>query len=195
MLTYSLCRKRSSIVEKLVVSVLGQDRPGIVASVSNILYAHDCNIEDVTQTILQSEFAAILLVNCPGTCSADLEKDLVNACEPLGLSVLIRPAAHAVRGEAVATEPLVVTTSGPDCSGQVARVSAVIKEFDANITELKAVKQMDADSAVFIMIFEINFPLASDSSLFRSRLGEVCSELEMKYSVQHREIFEAINRI
>ncbi|WP_462324220.1 glycine cleavage system transcriptional repressor [Desulfoplanes sp.] len=182
-------------MEKIVVSVLGQDRPGIVASVSNILYAHGCNIEDLTQTILQAEFAAILLVDCPESCLDVLEKELVKALEPLDLSVFLRPAASTDGHGCKTCNPLVVTTSGPDCSGQVARVSEVINRAGGNITELKAVSHMDTDDATFIMIFEADFPVSSDQGAFRGDLGTTCRELGLDYSVQHREIFESINRI
>ena len=39
------------IMKKIVVSVLGQDRPGIIAAITRVLYQTDCNIENVSQTI------------------------------------------------------------------------------------------------------------------------------------------------
>jgi len=182
-------------LEKIVVSVLGQDRPGIVASVSSILYDHGCNIEDLTQTILQAEFAAILLVDCPTSCLKALQEDLSQALEPLNLSVFVRAAASFELHEPQESTPLVVTTSGTDCSGQVARVSEVIKQAGGNISELKAVRHTETDHVRFIMIFEIDFPGSSDQALFRKHLGAACRELGLDYSVQHREIFESINRI
>src|SRR4030042_3150529 len=44
------------------VSVMGKDRPGIVAEVSRILYELGFNIEDSTCTILSGQFAMILVV-------------------------------------------------------------------------------------------------------------------------------------
>ena len=52
-------------MEKWVVSVLGGDRPGIVAQVASCLAEFGCNIEDCNQTILQTEFAAIFIVTAP----------------------------------------------------------------------------------------------------------------------------------
>lgn len=182
-------------MKKIVVSVLGQDRPGIVATVSKILYAHGCNIEDISQTILQAEFAAILLVDCPLSCPDDLKGDLKQALEPLGLSVIVRTAASPPHGGAQPTKPLVVTTSGPDCQGQVARVSEVIQRAGGNISELKAVSHTETDDPRFIMIFEIDFPASLDHAMLRRDLEAVCGELGLDYSVQHREIFECINRI
>ncbi len=182
-------------MKQMVVSVLGQDRPGIVAAVSNILYDLGCNIEDLTQTILQAEFAAMLLVDCPSSSLDMLETQLNQALNPLNLSAFLRPAAKAAAKAPEPCTPLVITTSGPDCSGQVARVSEVINRFGGNITELKAVSHQDTDDARFIMIFEIDMPLTGDQSLLRKELATVCNELHLEYSVQHRDIFESINRI
>ena len=37
---------------KAVITVLGKDRTGIIASVSNLLYQHGVNILDITQTMI-----------------------------------------------------------------------------------------------------------------------------------------------
>ena len=55
---------------KAVVTVIGQDRTGIIAKVSGVLYAHEANILDITQTVLRDGiFTMIMLV--------DLEKATV----------------------------------------------------------------------------------------------------------------------
>ena len=48
-------------MHKVIVSVLGPDRPGIIATVSQILFEQGCNIENVSQTILQKEFSGIFI--------------------------------------------------------------------------------------------------------------------------------------
>ena len=58
-------------MKKLIISVLGQDRPGIIAAISEVLYKLDFNIQDVSQTILQSSFSSIFIVSGPD--SADPE--------------------------------------------------------------------------------------------------------------------------
>ncbi|HDO34642.1 MAG TPA: glycine cleavage system protein R, partial [Chromatiales bacterium] len=47
----------------LVVSALGQDRPGIVNELSLAILNCGCNIEDSRMTVLGGEFAVILLVS------------------------------------------------------------------------------------------------------------------------------------
>ena len=49
--------------EHVVVTVIGLDKTGIVASISNILAENNVNIEDISQTILDKYFAMIMLVD------------------------------------------------------------------------------------------------------------------------------------
>lgn len=46
-----------------VITVVGHDRVGIIASVSNLLADENVNINDISQTILQDVFTMIMLVD------------------------------------------------------------------------------------------------------------------------------------
>lgn len=48
---------------KAIVTVIGTDRIGIIAGVSNILAENDVNIMDISQTILGEFFTMIMLVD------------------------------------------------------------------------------------------------------------------------------------
>ena len=47
---------------KVVISVLGKDRPGIVANISMALMDAGANIDDINQSLLQDMFAMTMLV-------------------------------------------------------------------------------------------------------------------------------------
>ena len=49
--------------EHLIITVIGEDRKGIVASVSGFLYKHYINIEDISQKIMGSYFVMMMLVS------------------------------------------------------------------------------------------------------------------------------------
>jgi ACT domain-containing protein len=51
------------IMSKAVVTVVGQDKPGIIAAVAGNLSKHHINILDVSQTIMQNIFTMSMLVN------------------------------------------------------------------------------------------------------------------------------------
>lgn len=48
--------------ERVVITVLGSDRPGIVAAVTRDIASFNCNILDISQTILQGIFTMTMLV-------------------------------------------------------------------------------------------------------------------------------------
>ena len=49
--------------ERLVISVFGVDRPGIVAAVAQILAEAECSIIDINQTVVQGKFAMVLIAS------------------------------------------------------------------------------------------------------------------------------------
>ena len=51
---------------KVVISVLGTDKKGIIAQVSRILYENDANILDISQTILSGYFTMMMIVDLSG---------------------------------------------------------------------------------------------------------------------------------
>ena len=51
------------IVKKAVVTVLGYDCKGIIARVSGVLFTHNINILDISQTIVSGFFNMIMLVD------------------------------------------------------------------------------------------------------------------------------------
>lgn len=78
--------------EHVVITVMGQDRVGIVAGVSKVLSDYNVNIVDISQTILHDIFAMILLVDISQSqySLADLESPLKNTGESLGVKIVIQ---------------------------------------------------------------------------------------------------------
>lgn len=48
---------------RAIVTVIGKDRVGIIASVCNILMQYGVNVLDISQTVLQEYFTMIMLVD------------------------------------------------------------------------------------------------------------------------------------
>ncbi|MDY0040108.1 MAG: ACT domain-containing protein [Desulforhabdus sp.] len=183
-------------MEKIVISVLGYDRPGIVAAVSRLLFEHECNIEDVSQTILQTEFAGVFVASLPEQLQEqDLLSSLQTELGKMGLSVHLKKLTPPGEWSTPESEPFVITTIGPDRLGLVAGMTDVMYGFGINITNLKAVFRGGEDPLNNVMIYEVNVPVATDQRAFRAALQERAKELDLDVSLQHRDIFEAIHRV
>lgn len=72
-----------------VITVVGQDKVGILARISAICAEAGANIEDVTQTILQGTFAMIMLATLPdgGPAFSEFVSKLRTGGEALGVEV------------------------------------------------------------------------------------------------------------
>lgn len=77
---------------KAIVSVIGKDKKGIIAKVSNALYDMDVNIEDISQTILQEYFTMIMAVEiCENAPRFDVIKsNLEKLGEQIGVQIQIQ---------------------------------------------------------------------------------------------------------
>lgn len=77
---------------KVIVTVLGKDQSGIVAKVSGVLADNSCNIEDISQTLMNDIFSMVMLivVDEERLTLGDLKKLLVDLGEKLGLQITVQ---------------------------------------------------------------------------------------------------------
>ncbi|SMP52184.1 ACT domain-containing protein [Anoxynatronum buryatiense] len=77
---------------KVIISVLGKDRVGIIAAISGVLATHGGNILDISQTILEDYFTMIMMVDLSACDLAfpELKETLVTTGEGIGMQVNIQ---------------------------------------------------------------------------------------------------------
>ncbi|MCU0669084.1 MAG: ACT domain-containing protein [Myxococcota bacterium] len=122
-----------------LLSAIGQDRPGLVAELAQLVFDSDANLEDSRMTILGSDFAVILLASSGTAGTADrlllgakrLERDH-------GLTILLRALEGQPRGPVPAPGHVAmrVRAAGADKAGIVAGVCRVLAEHAVNIADL-----------------------------------------------------------
>jgi glycine cleavage system transcriptional repressor len=184
-------------MKRAIISILGADKPGIIAAITRILFHNNCNIENVSQTILQSEFSGTFIAAMPADLSyEDLHKRLSEEMTPLDLQVHLKSiGVREPYAAQVVCDPFVITTRGPDQKGLVAKITEIIARYSVNVTNLQAVFKGGDDPNDNIMIYEVDVPLDCDQKALERDLRDKADELGLRISIQHRNIFEAINRI
>ncbi len=185
-------------MQTLSISFLGRDCPGIVANVTQTLSGLNCNITQLTQSILGGEFAGIFIVDVPDNIPmADLKTRLEAklAEQSLDISVLIRKAEEERWDSRLSPcEPYVVTAEGPDGPGLIAALARVFARHGINIESLKFVTRQDEKVSAFFL-FEIEVPADCDVGRLRRELESAARSKNLSVSMQHRDIFEAMHRI
>ncbi len=76
---------------RAIITVLGSDRPGIVASVTGALADREANILDISQTILQGIFTMTMLIDLGASAEfAELKAKLDELSESLGVQISLQ---------------------------------------------------------------------------------------------------------
>ncbi|MCE5190554.1 MAG: ACT domain-containing protein [Actinomycetia bacterium] len=77
---------------KAILSVLGEDRVGIVAAISNALAEAGANIEDIRQTILSGVFSMTMLVTIDEDAESfeAVQARLATVAEEIGLQITLQ---------------------------------------------------------------------------------------------------------
>lgn len=192
----------------IAVSILGPDRPGVVHVVSAALSGLRCNIEEISQTILQGQFAAIFIADMPDDMSQDtVHSTLVKAIadRDMNLSVIVRPLRED--GEAPfgggPSEPFVVTVDGEDRLNMVSSFSRIFAEHKVNIENMKALmpdapesdRAAEAAPRRALLMFEVALPFSLNRPALRRTLEDKARSMGLRVSMQHRDIFEALHRV
>jgi ACT domain-containing protein len=74
---------------RVVVTVIGRDRVGIIAGVSGVLAEAGVNIVDISQTLMQDLFTMIMMVDIGGAGIGfdELQRRLTTKGEELGMRI------------------------------------------------------------------------------------------------------------
>lgn len=156
----------------LTVTAIGEDRPGIVAAATEVLFELGCNLADCSMSLLGRQFAMILLVQAPDDLSqAGLEDALRPPAERFNLMLSAREVPHA--DTAAPSRPFVISLYGSDRPGILYRISAALAARGANITDLAS--RLVGDD-VYTVIIDVDLPAGVDPEQIHAELVEVARQ-------------------
>lgn len=150
-----------------ILTAIGNDRPGIVADLAEMVFETGCNLEDSSMMDLASEFSTMVLISGQGE---ELQERLHMACKHLeyekGMTIFIKPVeGRDSPARPPGGRPFHLHTMGEDKAGVVARTARVIAKVGGNITELNSHVQPAASTGTPLYEMEIRFELQGDADL------------------------------
>ncbi len=162
---------------ELAVTVIGPDRPGIVADVAEALSALGANLTDSTMTRLRGHFTMTLIC----TASAPTEK-IESALD--GLDDLIVTVREVGRdGPMPAAEgSFLLRVHGADRLGIVAAVTRAVAQAGGNITDLST----RLSGSLYVLLAEVDLPADAVEGV-NSRLAELAEQLQVEVSLRSIE--------
>lgn len=161
----------------LAVTVIGRDRPGIIAEVTAVLAELGGNLEDSSMTLLRGHFTWTLIVDID-TPAAELAERLGHLRDDhLVVSVLpVQPeqAAPGVAG-------YVLSVHGADHPGIVAGVTAILAARGGNITDLST---RLGRGGMYLLVAEVALPPDVDVVELGATLAQVGQDLGVGVSLR-----------
>ena len=133
-----------------MLTVIGADRPGIVAKLTEALFRGGCNLGEASMARLGGNFSVMLMVE--GADATALEKLVRPVTDALGLRLHIDPIHGELHRH---VEPNVqVTVYGADRPGIVAQATAALTAAGFNILDLNTDVGGTAERPIYVMLIE-----------------------------------------
>jgi glycine cleavage system transcriptional repressor len=155
----------------IAVTVLGHDRPGIVADVTAALSDLHGNLEDSTMTLLRGHFAMVLLVHT-GASAAAVEAALAPLCIGGSLVINARVLGDTALSE-VHGQTYALRVHGADRPGIVATITAVVASHGANIVDLGT----RLVGGLYVLMAELQLPMDASALGLEAELRGAAGEL------------------
>ena len=165
--------------QKLVITALGADRPGIVNELSDVLCSNKLNIEDSRMSVLGGEFAILLLVS--GTAKAI---DAFVASSPSiedSLKMKLTVKATETQAESQQLVPYDVDVVAIDNPGIVHNLASFFSSRQINIVDLETDRYAapHTGTPMFSLHMTIGVPTDTSIASLRDEFMTTCDELNL----------------
>ena len=165
------------MTQSLAITVLGHDRPGIIAEVTGVLADLGGNLEDSSMTLLRGHFAWTLVV-AGGSSAEEVTARLAPlVAEGLVVSVLPvpDPVVASVQGSAY-----VLSVHGADRPGIVSGLTSVVAAHGGNITDLTT----RLGGELYLLVAEVALPAGADTAGLSAALESAAAGLGVRATFQ-----------
>ena len=153
---------------RLVISALGQDRPGIVNELSKIIFDAGCNILDSHMSVMGGEFTIMLMTEGNWNNLAKLETALDTLGKKLDLIVNTKRTGDRATKDNVL--PYAVEVVAVDHPGIVSQLTGFFSQHGINIEELRT--DCYAAPHTGTPMFTINMVIAIQANMHISTMRE-----------------------
>lgn len=170
--------------EQMVITALGDDRPGLVNNLSNKLTELKLNIEDSRMSMLGGEFAIILLVS-GSTASVEKFSQSVEELETtLQMKLLVKKTVKKKSQENFI--PYHIEVVSIDQPGIVQEIASFFSERDINIIDMKTTSYRAAHTGapMFALKITVGVPDQITMSEFRETFIKICDEKNLDVKLE-----------
>lgn len=172
--------------KSLVISALGNDKPGIVNELSKTILNQGGSISDSRMTVLGGEFAMMLLVEGSQDCIDDIISKLEETGEKLNLTLIAKETQNPESDNK--RLPYQVTVVSMDHPGIVHNISDFLSSRNLNIEEIETKTYPAAHTGTPMFALEMIISVPADSSIraLRDEFLIFCDDLNLDASMESK---------
>ena len=195
--------KKANREEQILINITGQDRPGLTASIMEILAHHDAQVLDLGQADIHSSLSLGVLIRINDKQSGDVMKELLFKTSELGVNIGFSPISddnYETWVNQQGKNRYILTLIGRSLSAkQIAAATKVIAEQGLNIDSiLRLTGRMSIKRPERNMRACIEFSLRgtpNDPSEFQSELMKLSTSLGIDFSFQKDNMYRRMRRL
>lgn len=163
----------------LVISALGEDRPGIIDTLSHAISTLDCNIADSRMTVLGGEFAILLMIEGPWNQLAKLEDQIPELQRSLGLTIISKRTE--IRSDEKNILPYIVEVVALDHPGIVHQLANFFSQRNINIEDMNTTNYSapHTGTQMFSVNIGIGIPANIQIAELREEFIEFCDAMNL----------------
>jgi glycine cleavage system transcriptional repressor len=146
-------------VSTALVSIICEDRPGLIAAVTGLLFDLGINLADTTFAVLGGGAEFTLVAKLPERLAlAELESELAALPELSAAKLTVTPFSYRESHDERARITHRIEITGDDSPGLIARLSEAFGAYGANIVRLNSESIPGASGARFLLRLAIWVP-------------------------------------
>ncbi|MEM9481820.1 MAG: ACT domain-containing protein [Verrucomicrobiota bacterium] len=170
----------------LVMTIIGDDRPGLVDQLAEIIVDHEGNWLESQLAHLANKFTGIVTVQVP-TENADALQSAAKSIN--GLRVHVEEAADSTASATPPGKPLVLDIIGQDRLGIVRKIAHCLAECGVNVEKLHSACESAPMSGeqLFRANIQARLPDGADEAAIHREIEKIASDLMVDISFSESE--------
>ena len=163
-------------MKSILISVLGDDKPGLLDSLSEIIVSNDGDWIESNMSTVEAKFAGILRVNVPPKNAKKLIKALTSS--KLGLQIACEETAPVRLSDYKSYN---IELIGQNHVGIINKLSHVLSnDLKANVEGIKTEvinSSMTSSEQLFKAQINLHLPMSIDERLIKDKLEQIADEM------------------
>lgn len=190
--------------EVVLITITGQDRPGLTSALTGILADYNITVLDIGQSVIHNSLSLGILIESPEAAeSCSVFKDILFKAHELHLNARFTPVAEEDYESWVSAQGKpkhIVTLLGRQISAKhLARVTEVVTEHGFNIDQISRLSgRISLSSSDNNPAASVELSLSGevkDVAKMHARFLEVSQEMELDIAVQEDTLYRRSRRL